>query len=235
MASWAWHSRHPETTGYRLIERPWSAKMGLRRATEELMRWRRRVDLACLLDDGIESAWLSAGHHGGYDFVPLLTLDDFIVESQAMHNCLDQYADRLATGLIRIFSIRQGDRSVADIEIGPALARATTPSIVQIKATNNRQAPLAVWQAAHQWLEHQDLDTLPRRPGAVRAEDKSIIGVAPFWRPYIDWLPESRRAEFEKCILNARRRSTQAHLPHPAVDAGSLARRAARVAPQQPG
>ncbi|RZW13754.1 MAG: hypothetical protein EX260_11165, partial [Desulfobulbaceae bacterium] len=103
-----------------------------------------RSHLACLLGNGIESAWLATGQHGGYDFVPLLTLDDFLDESRSMHNCLDQYADRLATGLIRIFSIRQGGIPVADIEIGPTPAKAETPSIVQIKARNNRQAPLAV-------------------------------------------------------------------------------------------
>ena len=128
------------------------------------MRWRRRVDLACLLGNGIESAWLATGQHGGYDFVPLLTLDDFLDESRSMHNCLDQYADRLATGLIRIFSIRQGGIPVADIEIGPTPVKAETPSIVQIKARNNRQAPLAVWQAAHHWLENQDLASFAATP-----------------------------------------------------------------------
>ena len=226
MASWAWHSHQPATTGYRLIERPWSPKMGLRRATEELMRWRRRVDLACLLGDGIESAWLASGLHDGYEFVPLLTLDDFLDESSAMHNCLDQYADRLATGLIRIFSIRQGGIPIADIEIGPTPAKSETPSIVQIKAKNNRQAPLAVWQAAHRWLESQDLASLPRRPGAVRTV-KVGHTIEPFWQPYLDWLPERRRAEFEKCIVSTRRRSARSHLPHPAIEVGSVARRAA--------
>ncbi|MFY0611925.1 MAG: PcfJ domain-containing protein [Hyphomicrobiaceae bacterium] len=229
MASWAWHSNHPETIGYRLIDRPWSPKMGLRRAMEELMRWRRRVDLACLLGDGIESVWLSGGHHGGYDFVPLVTLDDFLHESKAMHNCLDQYADRMATGLIRIFSIRQDGTPVADIEIGPTPAKSATPSIVQIKATKNRQPPLAIWQAAHQWLDEQDLETLPRRPGAVRTT-KPPHSVEPFWRPYLDWLPEGRRTEFEKCIINTRRRATRSHLPHPAVDLGSPAQRTTDVA-----
>ncbi len=225
MASWAWHGNRPDTIGHSLIEKPWSPKMGLRRATEELMRWRRRVDLACLLGDGIESAWLEGHICNGYEFVPLLTLGDFIAESRAMHNCLDQYADRLSTGLIRIFSIRQSGRSVADIEVGPTPAKGTLPSIVQIKAANNRQAPLAVWQAAQMWLENQALDTLPRRPGAVRSIGVGA-GAGPFWSCYLQWLPDARRVEFEKCILTSHRRSTRSHLPHPLVDVGSLVRRA---------
>lgn len=225
MASWAWHGSRPGTTGYDLIEKPWSAKMGLRRATEELMRWRRRVDLACLLGDGIESPWLEGGTYGGYDFVPLVTLEDYVAESRAMHNCLDQYADRLATGLIRIFSIRRDGERVADIEVGPTTAPATTPSIVQIKAANNRQAPLAVWQAAQRWLEDQSLETLPRRPGMVRATAVRSE-TDPFWDPYLEWLPAARRVEFEKCLQTSARRAARRHLPHPVVDHASLLRRA---------
>ena len=214
LASWAWHCKRPDTLGYRLTGRPWSPKMGLRRATEELMRWRRRVDLACLIDDGIQSAWLETGHCAGYDFVALMTLDDFLDESQAMNNCLDQYADRLDTGLIRIFSIRKDGQRVGDIEVGPTLSKGGPPSIVQIKGPNNRQAPRAVWHAAQQWLESQALDTLPRRPGAVRHS----FSPESFWRPYLDWLPPVRRADFERSVLAARRRAVRSHLPFPIVN-----------------
>ncbi len=220
MASWAWHSHREETTGYRLIVKPWSPKMGLRRATEELMRWRRRADLACLIGEGIESAWLERSTYAGYDFVPLLTLDDFITESRVMNNCLDQYADRLATGLVRVFSIRRDGMPVADIEIGPTPAKALPPSIVQIKTAKNRQAPLAIWNAAQAWLESQSLKTLSRRPGYVRAADGNDQ-IEPFWRPFLGWLPEARRSEFENVILTSQRRSTRHHLRHPPVAAGS--------------
>lgn len=224
MASWAWHCTHPETIGHRLIEKPWSPKMGLRRATEELMRWRRRVDLACLLGDGLRSTWLECGHIGNYEFVPLQTIDDFISESRAMNNCLDQYADRLSTGLIRVFSIRQDGKRVADIEVGPAPAQGGLPSIVQIKAPHNRQASMAVWQAAQTWLERQARPELPRRPGMLRQpEDK----IEPFWQAYLDWLPGVRRREFESFLLSSRRRANRRHLPHPVLARGRLAQQIA--------
>lgn len=218
MASWAWHSHHQGTTGYHLIVKPWSPKMGLRRATEELMRWRRRADLACLIGGGIECAWLQGSNCAGYDFVPLLTLDDFITESQAMSNCLDQYADRLATGLIRVFSIRRNGKPVADIEVGPMPARAVAPSIVQIKAAKNRQAPIAIWNAAHAWLASQPLEALSRRPGYVRSAGRTDR-IEPFWRPFLGGLTEARQAEFESVILTSQRRSTRHHLRHPPVTA----------------
>lgn len=224
MASWAWHCTQPDTVGHRLIEKPWSPKMGLRRATEELMRWRRRVDLACLLGGGLQCTWLEDGRFGDYDFVSLRTIDDFILESRAMSNCLDQYADRLATGLIRVFSIRQGDKRVADIEVGPAPAEGATPSIVQIKAAHNRQTSMAVWQAAQAWLESQSGPGLPRRPGLVRQPESQI---EPFWQAYLDSLPTVRRREFEACLLSSRRRTNRHHLPHPVVGRGRLVQQAA--------
>ncbi|MBU2533604.1 MAG: PcfJ domain-containing protein [Alphaproteobacteria bacterium] len=196
--------------------------MGLRRATDEMMRWRRRVDLACLLGDGIENTWLESGRFCGYDFTPLMTLEDFITESRLMNNCLDQYGDRLATGLIRIFSIRHEGKRIANVEVGPIPAQGALPSIVQIKGPQNRQVPLTVWQAAHLWLEGQALEDMPRRPGPVRNETDERD--AP-WQPYLDWLPAARRHEFEKYVLDVGRRPPRLHLLHPVVEALAAGRR----------
>jgi hypothetical protein len=217
LASWAWHAGQPETVGFQLIEKPWSAKMGLRRATEELVRWRRRTELACLLGDGIESAWLRSGTHHGFRFEPLITLDDFIDESRAMCNCLDQYADRLKTGLVRVFSIRQGGERVAVVEVGPIAKAGELPSIVQIRGPSNRQVPFAVWQATQRWLANQPIDTLPYKPGIVRSTGQEP---AAFWQPYLDWLPEARRAEFEALVITERRYPSRRHLaPRPIMRA----------------
>lgn len=218
MASWAWHTDRPETIGHAILEKPWSAKMGLRRATEELTRWRRRAELACLIGQGIESPWLRPGSAEVYEFVPILTLNDFITESRAMNNCLDQYADRLGTGLIRIFSIRRNGRRIANLEVGPITSDGI-PSIVQIKAASNRQASQAVWRATQTWLESQPVAQLPSRAGTVRKDGSKH---QEFWGPYLDWLPQQRRIDFEKLILTRRRRVSRGHL-HPIVDGAMLA------------
>jgi hypothetical protein len=223
LASWAWHATQPETIGFRLIEKPWSVKMGLRRATEELVRWRRRTELACLLGDGIESAWLENGTHLDYSFKPLITLDDFINESRAMCNCLDQYTDRLNTGLVRIFSIRQGDERVADVEVGPIAKAGGLPSIVQIRGPGNQQVPLVVWRATQHWLASQPINKIPYKPGLVRPSCKEIPAI---WRPYLDWLPEARRVEFETLMTAERRNPTRRYLAaRPIVRASRVANR----------
>lgn len=240
LASWAWHSQRPGTAGFGLIDRPWSSQIGMRRATEELSNWRRRTDLACLLGDGITRPWLKAGRVDHHDFVPLLTLDDFMSESRSMNNCLDQYADRLSTGLIRVFSIRRGGQRVANVEVGPITAPERLPSIVQLKGPQNRQVSANVWNATQRWLEAQPIEELPNRPGAVRFEphhkeldalDRSPAHVvaadmqlrAPwsdaFWSPYLEWLPPHLSKEFHATVLAGERRPARPLRHYPIVGA----------------
>ena len=94
----------------------------------------------------------------GFDFVALRTVEDFIAESEALENCLDQYADQLHTGLTAVFSIRKGARRVACVEIGLHDEEASMPNIVQLRAARNRRAPPEIWQATYGWLGSQRLD-----------------------------------------------------------------------------
>lgn len=192
LTAWAWHSLNPSAPGNRLLRRPWTSKLSLRRAEEEVAIWRRRLALYYTLGDGLAESWLEPGQVGEFNFVPLLATEDFIRESEAMDNCLDQYSDRLSTGRIRVFSIRREGAPVADIEIGPIARDSDLPSIVQIKAARNRPAPLAVWRAAHQWLKQHTGRTLPRRPGALRIDERRRA-MRRIWRPYLLRLPDPLR------------------------------------------
>jgi len=87
--------------------------MSFKRAREELAAWRQRLRLIECLGPGIESPWLCDSSASGFDFVALRTVEDFIAESEALENCLDQYADQLHTGLILVFCHPQGARRVA--------------------------------------------------------------------------------------------------------------------------
>ena len=138
MAAWAWFSGKPGLPGHRLLRRPWTADMSFKRAREELAAWRQRLRLIECLGPGIERAWLADGPAAGFEFVALRTVDDFIAESEALENCLDQYADQLHTGLTAVFSIRKGARRVACVEIGLHDEEVTMPTIVQLRAARNR-------------------------------------------------------------------------------------------------
>jgi PcfJ-like protein len=226
MAAWAWFSGRPGHLGHRLLRRPWSADMSFKRAREELAAWRHRVRLIECLGPGIERPWLSDGKASGFDFVALRTVDDFIAESEALDNCLDQYADQLYSGLTAVFSIRKGARRVACVEIGLHEEEVTMPTIVQLRGARNRRAAPELWQATFAWLGGQPLvplspgDHLPKplRRAATRRE---------LWGPYLAFLSSTshakafRRAIVDRCISRrglVRRRLVPMPRPAPALE-----------------
>lgn len=107
LSAWAWYSAHPETLGHRLVRCPFEPAMSLRAAIEEADAWRKRIDLAASLGDGIADPWYAESEHAGFRFVPLRTTDAFIVEASAMDNCLDQFAPKMIRQATRVFSIRR--------------------------------------------------------------------------------------------------------------------------------
>jgi hypothetical protein len=200
LAAWAWFSERQGHLGNRLLRRPWHGEMSLRRAREELSVWRQRLRLLECLGPGIETPWLTDGAAGGYSFVALRTVDDFLAESQALENCLDQYADRLHAGVSAIFSVRKGARRVACVEIGLHEAEVTMPSIVQLRAARNRRAPPEVWQATYAWLGGQRLEPLAPNRNAVRPS-KRVEARRRLWAPYLEFLAGTRHHEPFRCLV----------------------------------
>jgi hypothetical protein len=201
MAAWAWFSEHGDTMGHRLLRRPWCTEMSFKRAREELAAWRQRLRLIECLGRGIESPWLADGMALDFEFVALRTVDDFIAESQALDNCLDQYADQLHAGLTAVFSVRKDGRSVACVEIGLHEEDATMPTIVQLRTARNRRAPPEVWQATYAWLGGQPLEPLsPERhvpKSTRRAEARRKL-----WGPYLEFLAgTSHEQAFRRLVL----------------------------------
>jgi len=201
MAAWAWFSQQPGLLGHRLLRRPWTPEMSFRRAREELSAWRQRVRLIECLGPGIETPWLADGVASGFSFVALRTVEDFITESEALDNCLDQYADQLHTGQTAVFSIRKGGRRVACVEIGLHDEEASMPTIVQLRGARNRRAPPEIWQATFGWLGGQRLEPLtperhsPKRPGRIAARRQ-------LWGPYLSFLEGTSHLEpFRRAVL----------------------------------
>jgi hypothetical protein len=201
LAAWAWFSEHAGHLGHRLLRKPWHGEISLRRAREELSVWRQRLRLLECLGSGIESPWLADGAACGYNFVALRTVDDFVAESQALDNCLDQYADQLHAGVSAIFSVRKGTRSVACVEIGLHEAEVTMPSLVQLRAARNRRAPPEVWQATYAWLGGQRLEPLAPDRHTARPS-KRVEARRQLWTPYLEFLAGTRHHEpFRRLVL----------------------------------
>jgi hypothetical protein len=213
LAAWAWHADRPDTTGHRILRRPWSSAISLRRALDELVNWRRRSELAITLGSGLDRTWLSAGSAAGYQFVPLRTIDDFIAESVAMDNCLDRYGDKIDGSTCRVFSVRRRGQAVADVELSPHFTDAQMPAVAQVRGPRNRRAPPEVWRAVYAWMGAQTIepigaDGLPPRPADRRRARRA------FWQPYLSAIDSARRPAFER-LLQARQRDRRGALEPP--------------------
>lgn len=183
MLAWAWTSLNPAFDGHELLRCPWSPAIGWKRARDEVAIWRKRIDLVGALAGPPRDAWFADTVMFGLEIVALRTVKDYVAESAAMENCLDQYAAHLAYGRVRIFSVRKDGRSVADVEVTLKADDLSNPSISQIRGPRNRRAPPAVWQAVHAWLGAQPFRALDTSPTSAQATRDAFRR---FWQPYVE-------------------------------------------------
>ena len=179
--AWAWASVETKAPGHALLRMAWNPAIGWKRARDEIVLWKKRIDLVGALADPARDQWFAKGQALGYDFVGLDTVADFLAESVQMENCLDQYAAHLSYGRVRVFSVRREGRPVADVELTLRADEITMPSISQVRGPRNRRASPHVWQAVHAWLGAQPfraLNAQPTPPAAARE------AVKVFWAPY---------------------------------------------------
>lgn len=185
LAMFAWHSRQPENPLQRLAIRPWSPRMGLGTAVREAKLWFNRVKLFMYFHQTpLADAWVCGGSAGGFDFVPLLSCQAILDEGTAMRNCLHSYADRLARNACRLFSVRQGGRRIATLELAPPGCGDSSPRIAQIKGPENTEPPRAVRRASKDWLKagaHRALGVATPPVSRARAEAKFAAVMQPYW------------------------------------------------------
>ncbi len=196
MTAWAWHSRHTDTSGYRLIRRPWSALIGARRALEEVTCWQNRIGMIGPVERTMPDLWCPEGEAMGLRFVPLVTVEDFIAEAEAMDNCLDQFGLHLESGTRRIYSVRKGAKRIADVDLGPHPTDTRIPQIVQLRGPRNRRADSAVWQAAYAWLAGSAANP-PSLEDIARRRRHAHQALRRFWAPH---LQDTAGTEHNLCL-----------------------------------
>lgn len=184
LAAWAWYADKPETLCRKLMRRPWTPQMGIRRAVDELALWRRRLALELRLGAAPTPGFLGDGEALGHDFVALRTASDFVAEAEAMGNCLDQFSDRLESRRSHVFSIRKNGRRIADMEIGVADSDSRMPAILQLRGPRNRRASAETWQAAYAWLGSRSLKPLEIVPAELCSLE-ARRRACELWRPYL--------------------------------------------------
>ena len=217
LAAYAWFSGAILTRGHGLIVVPWRPEIAFDTAICAAKSWLNRVRLIMQLGPGvITDAWLQEGSFNGANVVPLIEARDILEEAQAMQNCADQYADRVARDKCRLFSIRRNDHRLATMEIGPHPRETGVLAIVQLKARHNMPAPVDVWQAAHAWLATQNgLKRLPQMLSPERPLDANV------WRELME--PYRRHAGGAPWLGDIASQSSMAVLD---VEMADLARRA---------
>ena len=192
LTAWAWYSIQPATRGHELLRRPWSPALSWKKSCDEVVIWRKRIDLAATLGRGIRDPWFADGHALGFDIVALRTVEHFVAESAAMENCLDQYAARLTYGRIRVFSVRRHGTSIASLELSLRSDDVTTPAITQLRGPRNRRVPTQIWQAVHAWLGSQPFKALVGQPSDPTSAREALRIL---WQPYLDALEAAGIAE----------------------------------------
>ena len=170
-----------------MLRSAWTPQISLKRALDESRVWERRIELAVMLRSAPRIAWLEGAVVNGYEFVPLDTVEEFLAESAAMNNCLDQYGEQLALGMNRVYSIRLNGKRIADIEIGGHNDDATVPAIVQLRGPRNHRVGPHIWRAAYAWMASQPANIVksPSRTLARKARDDLREQL---WAPYLDAL-----------------------------------------------
>lgn len=238
LAAWAWHSGAPDTIGHKLLRRPWAPQIGIRRALDEVAVWRRRLALEVQIAAAPIPDWLRDGEALGFTFHGLRSALSFVEEACAMDNCLDQFSERLEGRRSHVFSIRQHERRIADVEIGIVDVDSRMPSVLQLRGPRNRRAGPEIWQAAYAWLGALGLRPLPLEPADLTPEG-ARRGARALWQPYLDALEDRATAraiaealageiglEPESLLAPARRRA--AHSPGLKSEDGEPSPRRAR-------
>ena len=185
----AWFSARPGTRAHGLIKQPWRPCLRFEATVTRASAWRTRIDLHLNLgDEPIADMWVSPGSFGGYEFVAIRSAEQVSEEASVMRNCLAGYGRSLAGNGTRLFSVRQGGKRVAVIEL-MCLGSDPLLNITEISGPRNKPVSVEVSQAARRWLHANDLS---------KATANSNCGSPPYlrpiwmslWRPY--WLAKGR-------------------------------------------
>lgn len=156
LAAYAWFSRSRSTAAQRLIVVRWRSELAIDTAICAAKSWLNRMRLVAQLRPGVVTdPWLAGGSSGEFEITPLVDAPSLLAESHAMHNCADQYGDRIARDRCRLFGIAGPHGRVATMEIAAHPREIGILTIAQLKGRHNMPAPTEVWQAAHRWISTQ--------------------------------------------------------------------------------
>ncbi len=185
LAAYAWFSRRKDGIARELINRPWQPSVSFEKATLGMQGWLDRIaarfrPVRPRRGPGRYSMKLRKG----LTMVPLRTGPELREEGHAMDHCVATYAHLVAAGECQIFSVRDGAKRVATVEIrrrrdGRGFA------VVQLQGPSNSRVERPVEEFVRVWVDRYSADPeMALRAGvetyAVKASEWNEI-----WGPYI--------------------------------------------------
>ena len=138
----AWYSLHYPAIVH--ARGRWTPAINLRSALRRCEIWLKHIALFTELDiQGVADPWLPETHAGALHIVPITTPLAILEEASAMENCVVDYGEFIAEGTCRLFSVREGGRRVATLELhvcpdGQKLI------VAEIKGPANKRCPLNI-------------------------------------------------------------------------------------------
>jgi PcfJ-like protein len=135
----------------RCITRPFSPDMSVNTVRTENELWHAAVAKCKTAESKfkIPAPWFPAGEVDGYRIVPLDSTKSLWKEGRAMHHCAGSYDYRVAAGTCYLYSVRQGDKRVATVELVREDGKAKP---LQIRAACNAEPPKDVKVAVRKWI-----------------------------------------------------------------------------------
>lgn len=156
-----WFGQNREYELHRLMPGRWTVRAGLKRVLIATRSWLYRIACRSYLPERVVGNQEVPVTIGPFQAFELTNYRALLAEQQAMDNCLDRYARRIASGSFAIFSLRTpaGDR-VANFEVG--LREPDGPMVIEIKGRSNATVTADVFEPVLQWVSRAP--QLLRRP-----------------------------------------------------------------------
>lgn len=207
LAVYAWYSRHADGPARQLIDKPWQPSMRFETATWAMQHWLDRVARLFKPQRPRRGPGrYSRRQKAGLRMVALRTRQQLREEGRAMNHCVGDYANAVAAGDCLIFSIRNGDKRLATLEIRCTMRR-NVYSIIQLQGPGNTRASEEVWDFTRRWVDRYSVDPA----GALGSEDEEFTVKADqweqLWKPYMAAKGcvgfEANSANLEKLLAEA--------------------------------
>lgn len=193
----AWYSTHyPD-----IVARngKWTPDINLRNALQRCELWLKHLALFSDFDaKGVVDPWLPEVQSRDMHIVPLTTPGAILEEATTMQNCLVDYAEYVADGMCRLFSVRIDGRRVATLRLNPCAHRQTL-IIAEIKGPKNRPCPRDIVRHVNKIVsayQPRHLSTHLRRPFSKHDNLMRNLG------PYCNAMPTSEQPRLEKLTID---------------------------------